>query len=102
MKRLTRYLVGLPRLQTLYEWQGRQHEVSLFSDADWAGDGESRKSTSAGCITIGGHTIKGWSKTQSFIALSSWESELYAALRTATDTLGIIATAKDFGYQLTG
>ena len=41
------------------------------------------------------HTINTWSKTQSFIALSSGESELYAAMRAAAETM-----AKDFGWEL--
>ena len=95
LKRLLKYPVGRPILQTLYRWQDVQNEVTTYSDADWAGNNDSRKSTSGGCITIGEHTIKGWSKTQSLIALSSGESELYATLKAASEILGIIALAED-------
>ena len=50
----------------------------------------------------GKHAIKSWSKTQTLIALSSGESELYAALRASAETLGIISMYKDFGLNLTG
>ena len=102
LKRMVRYLVGRPRLQTLYPWQMTQQEVCAYMDADWAGDKVQRKSTSCGCITIGKHVLKSWSKTQSLIALSSGESELYAMLRTAAETLGLIAMARGLGIRLEG
>ena len=102
LKRPGRYLAGKLRLKSSFQWQGSQREVMAYSDADWAGDKQSRKSTSGGCILIGGHLIKGWSKSQSLIALSSAESEVYAALKTSSETLGIISMSKDFGYVLTG
>ena len=51
---------------------------------------------------IGKHLIKGWSKTQALIALSSAESELYAVLRTASETLGLISMGTDMQYQFGG
>ena len=53
-------------------------------------------------MTIGKHTIKGWSKTQSLIALSSGESELYATLKAVAETLGMISMLKDLGWKLGG
>ena len=76
--------------------------MTTFSDADWAGCRETRKSTTGGCVTIGKHTIKGWSKTQSLIALSSGESELYATLKAAAETLGMLSMLKDLGWKLGG
>ena len=73
-----------------------------FTDADWAGDKDSRKSTTGGCIVLGNHLFKGWAKTQSLIALSSAESELYATLRAASETLGMMSMARDMGYRLKG
>ena len=51
---------------------------------------------------IGSHLLKGWSKTQTLIALSSGESELYATLKAASEGLGIISVAKDLGWKLDG
>ena len=72
----------------------------MYSDAGWAGCRETRKSTTGGCITIGKHTITGRSKTQSHIALSSGESELYSTFKAAAETFGLIAMLKDFGWSL--
>ena len=51
---------------------------------------------------LGAHTLKGWSKTQALIALSSGESELYAALKASAETLGLVALLKDLGYGVSG
>ena len=51
---------------------------------------------------IGAHNIKSWSRTQALIALSSGESELYAALKAAAEALGILSMAKDFEWHLKG
>ena len=102
LKRLGRYLAGRPRLRVLFEWQSPARDITAYSDADWAGDKTTRKSTSGGCLMVGNHLIKGWAKTQALIALSSAESELYAVLRTAAETLGFISIGKDMNYKLGG
>ena len=51
---------------------------------------------------MGMHIIKSYSKTQSLIALSSGESELYATLKAAAEGLGIIAMLSDLGVKVTG
>ena len=51
---------------------------------------------------IGSHCIKSWSITQAVIALSSAEAELYALLRAATQTLGLMAVAADMGQDVRG
>ena len=51
---------------------------------------------------LGTHTIKTWSKTQSLIALSSGEAELYATLRAAAESLGVMSMMKDLGYHIMG
>ena len=56
-----------------YKWQEAQSIVTTYSDADWAGCRDTRKSTPGGRIKIGSHCIKGWSNTQALIALSPGE-----------------------------
>ena len=51
---------------------------------------------------IGDHLLKGWSKTQTLVALSSGESELYATLKAASEGLGLLYVAKDLGIWLNG
>ena len=51
---------------------------------------------------IGNHLIKSWSSSQSVIALSSGEAELYAMTKAASQTIGLMSLAADFGEELTG
>ena len=102
LKRLGRYLEGSARLQQWFDWQPAQRGVTTCTDADWAGCKETRKSTTGGVITIGTHTAKSWSKTQTLVALSSGESELYASLKASAETLGIIPMLVDFGLVMAG
>ena len=51
---------------------------------------------------FGQHYIKSWSKTQSLVALSSAESELYALVRCVSELLGIRSALKDWGSNVGG
>ena len=51
---------------------------------------------------VGTHSLKGWSWTQTLIALSSGESGFYASLKAAAETLGILSMVKDFSWNLRG
>ena len=96
LKRLGRYLKKRPRVVIKYNWQNAGENIVANSDSDWAGDKKTRKSTSGGILRIGDHYIKSWSKNQSVIALSSAEAELYAIIKTSSETLGIISILKDW------
>ena len=50
----------------------------------------------------GSHCIRSWSKTQAVVAQNSAESELSAAVKTTSETLGLLAMARDLGYKLEG
>ena len=102
LKRLGRYLVGKPRAVVNFNWQKIPTKLTAYTDADWAGCKESRKSTTGGALTVGTHTLKTWSKTQSLVALSSGESEFYAALKASAEALGMLAIMRDFGWHLQG
>ena len=54
LKRLCRYLVGLPRMIFRYAFQEVQG-IEVFTDTDWAGCPKTRKSTSGGILMIGSH-----------------------------------------------
>ena len=100
LKRLGRYLVGKPRLVYNYEFQESQGNITVYSDANWASGKECRKSTSGGVILNGNHYVKSWGKTQSLVALSSAESELYALVKASAESLGIKTTLKDMNKPI--
>ena len=97
LTRLGRYLKGRPRVVALMPWQDEVKSVDAYADADWAGDRKTRKSVSGGCLMLGQHCVKFWSKRQQVVALSSAESELYSGLRAATEGLGEEALRADLG-----
>jgi len=98
-KRLARYLVGRPRVVCWFKRQERPGQTEGWSDSDWAGCLETRKSTSGGLIKWGTHVLKTWSVTQNVIALSSGEAEFYAMVKTASQTLGMQVMMEDMGIK---
>lgn len=80
-------------------WQACAGDLTVYSDANWAGDRVTRKSTSGGAARLGNHTLKTLSKTQSVIALSSAESELYGLIKATAEGLGLQFKLKDLGLQ---
>ena len=78
LKRLCRYLIG--RQGLVYKPSQNATYVDVYSDTDWAGCVKTRKSTSAWCIMVGRHMLKGWSSTQLSVSLSSGEAEYYGVV----------------------
>ena len=71
----------------------------MFTDSDWAGCKETRKSSSAGVAMSGAHALKAYTRKQKIIARSSAEAELYAAALEASELKGIISLMRDLGYE---
>ena len=99
LKRLCRYLVGLPRMVFRYQWQSAE-TIDVYTDTDFAGCPRTRKSTSGGCVLIGKHTIKSWSPTQASIALSSGEAEFNGVVRGSGVGLGYQSLLSDLGLRV--
>lgn len=97
VKRIGRYLLGRPRAVQWFYWQDEPGNFTVFSDSNWAGRRDTRKSTSGAALMHGGHLLKSFSRTQSNIALSSAEAELYATVTAASEGMGLTAMAKDYG-----
>jgi hypothetical protein len=100
LKRLSRYLVGKPRIVQHFKYQEYNTECTVYTDANWAGCKKTRKSTSAGAICIGDHCLKTWSKTQATIATSSAEAELYAATRGTQEAMGVTTMLGEMGFNI--
>jgi hypothetical protein len=69
--------------------------LEVWTDSDWAGDIETRKSCSGGSMQLGGTTVHHWSKVQSNIALSSGEAELNAAVKAISEAIGVKELMKE-------
>ena len=103
LKRLIRYLIGLPRLVYKYDFidkKGKPTEfIDLYVETHVAACWETRRSTSGGVAMVAGNNIKHWSKTQSTIALSSGEAELNGIGAGIAQGLGIQSICRDLGYM---
>ena len=100
MKRIARYLRKYPKVVWYFGRGGEvENVIDVFSDSDWAACRRTRKSTSGGVAVIDGGTIKHWSSTQGSVALSVGEAEYYVLIKAAAEGLGMVALAKDLGYE---
>ena len=77
LKRIARYFKGRQRCVLNFPWVGKLDDViHVTVDADWAGNPNTRCSTSGGVLAIGPcFTVRHWSVTQATVSLSSAESE---------------------------
>jgi len=51
---------------------------------------------------IGGHFIKGWSRTQNHVTMSSAEAELVALVKCSAELLGVRSMLRDLGVETSG
>jgi hypothetical protein len=71
--------------------------LKAFSDSDWAGCLNTRKSRSGGVITINGSWIIGICKLQSSISLSSCEAELIALVEVIKELMWLHNFLQELG-----
>lgn len=72
----------------------------VCTDSDHAGCLKTRKSTSCAMTFHGKHLIRSTATTQGVIALSSGESEFYAAVKGASSGLGMVNMCLDMGMTI--
>ena len=102
MNRIGRYLVGRPRLVSLFVWQAVPSTITTYTDSDWAGCKKTGRSTSGGIVTAGSHILKTYSRQQKTVALSSAEAEPHAMVAASAETLGIVSLLRDMGIDAVG
>ena len=94
VKRILRYLKGTPNHGLLYTKNDPKNCVG-YSDADWAGDVNDRKSTSGYLFKMSGAPVSWKSKKQSCVALSTAEAEYMALSSAAQEATWIRQLTKD-------
>ena len=101
IKKLARFLLGVETSRWEYPWQEEPEAANLkvFTDSDWAGCLRTRRSTSGGLVMLGWHPLRTWSSTQSVVATSSAEAELYSAAEGASRSLGLQSMLQEMGVQ---
>jgi hypothetical protein len=75
---------------------------SAFVDADYAGDKDTRRSTSGWVVTMNGGPISWQSKLQKLCAQSSAESEIYAVVDATKEAIHIKLLCEETGIRLPG
>ena len=89
VKRVLRYLQGTPSLGITYGPPPTR--LTGYSDADWAGDINTRRSTTGYVVMLNNGAVAWRSQRQPTVALSTMEAE-YMALTEATKELKWIGT----------
>ncbi|GJY69276.1 putative ribonuclease H-like domain-containing protein [Tanacetum coccineum] len=98
IKRIFRYLKGKP---TLGLWYSRDSpfELVAYTDSDYAGATQDRKSTTGGCQFLGNRLISWQCKKQTMVATSTTEAEYVAATRCCRQVRWIQNQLLDYGYN---
>ena len=77
-KNILRYIRGAVEYGLVYERRGSV-QLADFTDADWAGCVEDRKSTLGCCLRIGSGVVSWFSRKHKLVALSWVEAKYMAA-----------------------
>jgi hypothetical protein len=77
VKRILRYIQGTSHFG-LHLYRSSSHDLVAYSDADWAGCPDTRKSTSGFCVFLGNNLISWSSHRQHTVSGSSAEAEYRA------------------------
>ncbi|GJS78767.1 putative ribonuclease H-like domain-containing protein [Tanacetum coccineum] len=98
VKRIFRYLKGKP---TLGLWYSRDSpfELVAYTDSDYAGATQDRKSTTGGCQFLGNRLISWQCKKQTVVATSTTEAEYVAIVSCCGQVLWIQNQLLDYGYN---
>ncbi|GJZ16491.1 hypothetical protein Tco_0552168 [Tanacetum coccineum] len=98
VKRIFRYLKGKP---TLGLWYSRDSpfELVAYTDSDYAGATQDRKSTTGGCQFLENRLISWQCKKQTVVATSITEAEYVAAASCCGQVLWIQNQLLDYGYN---
>jgi hypothetical protein len=97
VKRILRYLKGTLNYQLTY--RGDLQALTGYSDADWAGDKDTRRSTGGFVFNVGSGIVSWSSKRQATVALSSCESELMAQTQAAKEAIWLKRFLSEILYQ---
>ncbi|CAE8611677.1 unnamed protein product [Polarella glacialis] len=105
LKRAIRYLRGtsdawLQLEVSLPRGQDDFVQETIYVDTDYAGDQRTRKSTTCVVALLDGMLITAYSKTQSVVATSSAEAEIYGIGSGLVEGLGIRSLLQEIGMQV--
>eukprot|EP00253_Pinus_taeda_P007367 PITA_07367 len=97
-KRILRYVRGIVQFGIHYSAKATPLLVG-FTDSDWAGDPDDRKSTAGYVFTLGSGPITWACKKQPAISLSSAEAEYRGAVEASKEALWLRQILSEFGFE---
>ena len=101
-KHVLRYLQATKKQELVYRRTGDDIDLHAYSDSDYAGDVDTRRSTSGLCVFMsrGSAAISWQSKLQSTVAVSTAEAEINAAVASVQEMVHLNELLKELGYSL--
>ena len=101
VKHIFRYLRGTTNdgLEFSGSNGGQLSKLVGYSDADWAGNLDDRRSTTGYTFILGGASISWSSKRQPTVALSTTEAEYMASTQTTKEAVWLCKFLGDLGYK---
>ncbi len=99
-KRVLRYLKGTINLTLQYK-KTENTEVTGYSDADWANDMDTRRSTTGNVFIMCGGPISWLSQRQATVALSTAEAEYIALSSASQEAVWLQRLLTDIGEDYT-
>ena len=96
VNRIIRYLKGCPGRGLLYKSSGNL-QIECYTDADWAGSLDDRRSTSGYCTFVGGNIVTWRSKKQNVVARSTAEAEFRAMAHGVCELLWLKIILMELG-----
>jgi hypothetical protein len=85
VQRVLAYLKGTSKCGITYGETSHPHVLTAFSDSDYAGDSDTRRSTTGYLLTYNGGPVAWGSRRQSCVSLSTTEAEYIAMCEAAKD-----------------
>ncbi|XP_042031293.1 uncharacterized mitochondrial protein AtMg00810-like [Salvia splendens] len=98
-ERVLKYLKSTIGHDLFYSAQA-DPSLSIFSDFDWAGCPDTRRSISGFCLFLGTSLISWRSKKQHTVSRSSAEAEYRSMALACCEVVWIVALLKDFGLEV--
>ncbi|KAK1551769.1 hypothetical protein Q3G72_004368 [Acer saccharum] len=98
VKRVIRFVNGTSNYGIWYSFDTNPSLVG-YSDADWAGNCDDRKSTSGGCFFLGNNLVSWFCKKQNSISLSTAEAEYIATGSGCTQLIWMKQMLVDYGFN---
>jgi histone deacetylase 1/2 len=98
-KRILRYIKQTPSVGLTF-MRSRSNSVSAFSDADWAGCLDDRRSTGGFAVFFGPNLISWGAKKQATVSRSSTEAEYKSVANATAEVIWVQSLLAELGIKL--